>query len=459
MPAGGFHVTNRQGGQKTLMPGANQGSTALAQPFIYEVAQVENVIFNEQSTTPSISQQSQTRADETAGRIQFRSLSIDQQTKRKDLNWADPLNPYQSVFPIIGEHVLVFKALGRYYYMGPLNTQRNITQNRSPLLGDTVEAAGSTLQRARESLAGVTKTILNAGNTNKSKFKDINVNPLKVYEGDIILQGRYGNSIRFGSSQRTGPATEQNPNIIIRAGQAKSAPKTGKEKLALTIEHVDDDASTIYLSSDETIAFTPATLRSSAFLASVKNRPGAFDGAQILINSDRVTLNAKDTSIFLFANEGIYLNSTTEGITLDSEGSIIVRSLSDTTIAAKSTVFLKSEADIAITAKQYLTMDADKRITLRGNEIYIGGYSNFAEPLVLGTTLKLFLLQLKELFKVAQPLTIPLTGLASPVFLGLLELLYAQYRIVPGVVQPLWASNDNFALKSNVLTAGATVKV
>jgi len=459
MQPGGFRVTNRQGGQKTLMPGADYGSSAQAQPFIYDVAQVETVIYNEESTTPNIGQYSQTRSDETAGRIQFRLLSIDQQTKRKDLSWADPLTPYQSVFPIIGEHVLIFKALGRYYYIGPLNTNRNITQNTSPLLGDTVEAAGSTHQRARESLAGITRTMSNAGNTNRSKFKDINVNPLKVFEGDIVLQGRYGNSIRFGSSQRSGPASQQNPNIIIRAGQAKNAPKTGNAKLALTIENTNNDASSIYLSSNETIAFSPATLSSKAFLASLKNRPGVFDGAQILINSDRVVVNAKDTSIFLFAKQGIHLNAISEGITLDAEGVIILRSESNTTIAAKSTVLLKSEADITVTAKQYLTMDADKRMTLRSNEIYMGGYSNMSQPLVLGTTLKLFLLELKEIFKVAQPLTLPGSGLVSPVFLGLMELLYAKYMVLPGVVNPLWASNDNFALKSNTQTAGSTVTV
>jgi hypothetical protein len=459
MQPGGFLQTNRQGGQQTQMPGANYGTTVLPHPFTYDIAQVENVIFNEESITPNISQQSQTRADETAGRIQFRSLAIDQQTKRKDLNWADPITPYQAVFPIIGEHVLIFKALGRYYYIGPINTQRNITQNTSPLLGDTVEAAQNTKQRARESLAGVRKTILTAAGTNKSKFKDINVNPLKVYEGDIVLQGRYGNSIRFGSSQRSGPVSQQNPNIIIRAGQAKNAPKTGNAKLALTIENTDNDASSIYLASDETIAFNPATINSKAFLASVKDRPGAFDGAQILINSDRVTVNAKDTSIFLFAKKGIHLNSIDDGITVDAEGAIILRSESDSTVSAKSTVLLKSEADIGMTAKRYLTMDADKRITLRSNEIYIGGYSNMKEPLVLGTSLKLFFLELKEVFKVSQPLTVPGTGLASPVFLGLLELLYAKYFVIPGTINPLWASNDNFALKSNTQTAGATVKV
>ena len=98
---GGFQITNRVSGQKTLNPGVNQGNTSFAQPFIYEVAQVENVVLNEDSGADSLGSRTAAldRADaaKTAGRVQFRILPAYQTVARKDLPWADPITPYQSI--------------------------------------------------------------------------------------------------------------------------------------------------------------------------------------------------------------------------------------------------------------------------------------------------------------------------------------------------------------------------
>ena len=92
------------------------------------------------------------------------------------------------------------------------------------------------------------------------------IRPLRPYEGDIMLQGRYGQSIRFGAT--TDPTVSApnnwsstgkvgNPITIIRNGQKEELDKEGYE---LIEEDINNDNSSIYLCSDQQITtFKPAS--------------------------------------------------------------------------------------------------------------------------------------------------------------------------------------------------------
>ena len=103
-------------------------------------------------------------------------------------------------------------------------------------------------------------------NINLGKYfnEKINLKPLLPYEGDIILEGRFGNSIRFGSTNfsKSIPETTKNPwsisdtsqtgdpIIIIKNGQSENLDNKG---WIHTVEDINDDFSSIYLTSNQQI--------------------------------------------------------------------------------------------------------------------------------------------------------------------------------------------------------------
>ena len=130
MPGIGFRtsVSNKAA---TLLPGG-PGSQPMPTTdfFIYEAAQVEEIVQNEASNLSST-----TSTTANTGRVKIRFINTGKGTNSSELDWADPLLPHQTMPPLIGEYVLVFKMLGTYFYVGPINTKRQITENAHPLLG------------------------------------------------------------------------------------------------------------------------------------------------------------------------------------------------------------------------------------------------------------------------------------------------------------------------------------
>ena len=114
-------------------------------------------------------------------------------------------------------------------------------------------------------------------------------------EGDTTIEGRFGNTIRLGSSHtfssdKTEPAT---PNIIIRAGQRQTINNQ------VSIENINKDSSTIYLSSLEQVKIN--VTKDSEVITGVKE----FEQPQIILNSERIIFNSRVDGIGLFANTNI----------------------------------------------------------------------------------------------------------------------------------------------------------
>ena len=116
------------------------------------------------------------------------------------------------------------------------------------------------------------------------EFKEqSNVNNLQPYEGDVLMQGRFGQSIRFGSgttideksktekryqkqpSWKPGVSGEQGPIIIMRAGPAPSEKNESNDYI---IEQVNGDLSSIWICAGQEV---PITLASGDFDALSQN--------------------------------------------------------------------------------------------------------------------------------------------------------------------------------------------
>lgn len=143
---------------------------------------------------------------------------------------------------------------------------------------------------------------------NIPELKDIN--PLYPFPGDVIVQGRQGQSIRMGGYKtEKNPWTEVSNNgkpiTIIRNGQIKT--KNGIDSI---VEDIDKDVNSIYMMSDHKVSLTSANTKRKSYNTEPKTAD-QYKGNQVLINGGRLYFNAKEESILLSAKESVGLNAKT----------------------------------------------------------------------------------------------------------------------------------------------------
>jgi len=211
-----------------------------------------------------------------------------------------PANSNIKQIPLIGEHVLIFQGTNQFssvnkyrnqwYYFPGFNIQSNINNNALPGI------AKMSTSNVMESDA-----VSSLGNS----FKDKSVSSLQQYEGDIILEGRFSNSIRLGGSVVSGkyqvpPSWEGpagDPIIIISNNNMKVSEKN------FTIED-PDQGSVIYLTSNQKLS----TLRLRNQLSKSQSYT-EFDGSQIVGVANRIIFSAKTDSIILDSPTRITCNT------------------------------------------------------------------------------------------------------------------------------------------------------
>lgn len=248
---------------------------------------------------------------------------------------ARPLYANIKQIPINGEIVLVCKAPSRYfsiagntleyYYTFPVSVLSSVHHNGLPGANSVSFYPKTQEQQTREASLGITPS-RQQKNENPIKIdpsfpERLDVFPLQPFSGDLILEGRWGQSIRFGSSVDTrrkyqidptwevGQGSTGNPITIISNGTNPN--KNEKQNNDFHMENPDVDDSSIWLTSGQAVNFTPAsTYTPSIFDKQIglfkKNK---FAGNQVIISSDRLIFNARNQEIVGFAKEGIGFSS------------------------------------------------------------------------------------------------------------------------------------------------------
>ena len=117
-----------------------------------------------------------------------------------------PLMPNILQVPVVGEHVVVAEYNGQHFYTSIINRKGSVNENSIP------------------GASGVYEKNTKYGET----FERRDVQPISINEGDIVFEGRYAQSIKFGSNK-------QKPQIKIVAGHRG------------VTENIDNDDSSIYL--------------------------------------------------------------------------------------------------------------------------------------------------------------------------------------------------------------------
>ena len=147
--------------------------------------------------------------------------------------------------------------------------------------------------------------------------------PLQPLPGDYILQGRLGNSIRLSGGLSTkSPWTDDSnknaPITIIRNGQ-----KQAEQGYGNILEDINEDSTSIYLTSNHSLPLNLANNKRDSY-NDIPDTPSNYQGSQLLINSNRLTLNAKESDILLSSATSIGLNSNT--VNIDSNEYICIDS-------------------------------------------------------------------------------------------------------------------------------------
>lgn len=146
-----------------------------------------------------------------------------------------------------------------------------------------------------------------------------NIHPILPFEGDVIYEGRWGNSIRIGS---TVPNTLNNwsstgssgdPITIIRNGQGTQT----EEGWIPTVEDINNDDSSVYLSSTQKIPLKAASLNYFSYKNNPPQTPEQYSGKQVIINSGRLVFNTTSDHLLLSSKKSINLNAV-EGVNIDT---------------------------------------------------------------------------------------------------------------------------------------------
>jgi hypothetical protein len=248
------------------------------------------------------------------GCIQFR-FGDDLVTPSSELFFAFPFDKNFVNLPIKNETVEIYEGNGSQYFYRRMGAEITPNFNSSEFLIDESfikdNSNGNTIKDyKRVQSTGITKSSNSVSNKYSGYGKyftpDITVHKLKLYEGDSLIQSRFGQSIRF-----SGYNNDRNilsPTLILRNGESSVSKKGDID--VITEEDVNRDGSVIVFGSNQyQLPFQPGTVDdggSSDFVTkpeSFTNFPSKLVGDQILINSGRLIFSAKTAEMIFYSKK------------------------------------------------------------------------------------------------------------------------------------------------------------
>ena len=282
---------------------------------LVDIGEVDHVILSDSDDnilTVDSGEENPKLVDTQIGSARIRKVN-DFSTNEKQLTFYLPLIADEGV-PLVGETVQLVLVGGSEYYKRIPAASINVGNAR-------VNAAKKLSSKTDDSTANSTNysevsqtSTATSGTEERDKnlgeyFKSENIHKLRLYEGDKILQSRFGQSIRFSGYNNTD--SEFSPTIIIR-NRENDESRNDLKKNDITEEELNKDGSTIAMVSDKyKMVFQPGLVDSggsSNFKTNPINHklPEEYVGNdQILINSERIILSSKAEEM-LFFSKGDY---------------------------------------------------------------------------------------------------------------------------------------------------------
>jgi len=246
----------------------------------------------------------------TIGSIRFRLLSDSSININTDeqLPIAYPFDKNSITLPTKNEIVIIHSFGRNYHYSrvggGPTPNLNALTNLISNEFDNEIKIDSSNDAKGYQNVSstGIQRTDKKSGKSDFDGYGEYftynsNIHKLKLYEGDTLLESRFGQSIRFSGYNNS--ENKFAPTITIRNGENSDSLES--EIGASTEENINEDGNIIFLGSGEKLLewTLPITNAKESFF----NYPNELKGNQILLSSDRIILSAK-TSEMIFASKG-----------------------------------------------------------------------------------------------------------------------------------------------------------
>ena len=132
------------------------------------------------------------------------------------------------------------------------------------------------------------------------------IKPLELNPGDILIEGRLGQSIRLGGYTTT-DNPDSTPYVKISNG------RTTDEQKEYILENINTDLSSIYLTSDQSVELEQVRSKYDSLNTNPISAE-SYKGAQVVVNSGRLFFNAKEEDLNFTANNIFSVSSETVGI-------------------------------------------------------------------------------------------------------------------------------------------------
>lgn len=316
------------------------------------------------------------------GRAKIRLQNTDKGKDTGELAWAIPFEGINQDYPLVNEPVVVGSYLGNYYYTR-INHRNFINHNADyrfekifGLRTNGVGQFGVASNTRNPSIEDKDKNFV--GSLGKYFKSNDSVRGLKRFEGDTVIESRFGQSIRMGAydDNRENDKGDSvysvykdgggNPMILIRNRQRSLDSKNPLEKNVggRILEDINNDGTSIQITSGLTISkWKTDTIHENIFQQE-KGRISQFapsgcspfkypvlDGDQYILQSDRVILSARTNELFLYSKKRM-------GFSTDSE--------------------------FTINASDQSVLTSHKATHVNSPYIFLGDYGVTEEPIVLG---------------------------------------------------------------------------
>lgn len=253
-------------------------------------------------------------------------------------SFARPLFPNNSNIPLKNEIVYVvgFPSAGiqsnvneiSYYYFQAVNIWNSTHHNAIPDPINSTSLPESQQQDYTQTEAGIVRRVTDGGteiDLGEGFQEKLSIRNIQPYPGDIIYQGRWGQSFRFGSTLQNAPipndwsnsGEDGDPITIIKNGQHEEE----TDPWVPQVEDVNEDKSSIYLTTTQQIPIDVASKNYASYASSPEATP-VYNKEQIILNSGRLLFNSKSDSILMSSFDTINLNSV-NSLNIDTPKTIV----------------------------------------------------------------------------------------------------------------------------------------
>ena len=263
-------------------------------------------------------------------------------------DYAFPFDKNNFTFPIKGETVVIFQIANQTFWLPYTNTpysnyRRDYLTYIATIPTDVTQVGGNSTSndyKNQAAIGGKTVPPPKPNSNNNGYKQNDKIKFLKPKEGDTILSGRVGNTIRLSEFFLSSDGKSY-PGIFIRN---KQNPELDSKKIGEMVdEDINKDGTSVYIVSGKTKVPFKETIKKGK--TAFGGYPSDFSGDQFFLNSDRIVLSAKAKEFIIFGkgNTGIITDGTfsvdaAKPIHLHSSGNVTIES------AGGNQIFLNSNS-------------------------------------------------------------------------------------------------------------------